>query len=212
MSDKSEKPKHLKQGKLFVVSAPSGAGKTTLCNKLLENHKALRYSISYTTRKPRYDETDGIDYFFVDVPVFKSMIEKGEFIEWAEVHGNYYGTSRKTVESITSAGVDVLLDIDPQGARQLKKQLNYGIYIFITAPSIAELEKRLKGRRTEPEDVMKLRLDNARKEIRLFNEYDYILVNKNFEDAYKKLESVYIAEHLKTEDVKNIYELMDEED
>ena len=195
-----------------MVSAPSGAGKTTLCNKLLENHKALRYSISYTTRQPRPDETDGTDYFFVDVPTFKAMIDKGEFIEWAEVHGNYYGTSRETVESITAAGGDVLLDIDPQGARQLKSQLDYGIYIFITAPSIAELEKRLRNRRTESDEVMRLRLDNARKEIKHFNEYDYILVNKNFDEAYKKLEAVYIAEHLKAVDVKNIYELMDEED
>lgn len=204
--------KTFKQGKLFVVSAPSGAGKTTLCNKLLENNKALRYSISYTTRKPRFDEADKVDYFFIDVPEFKKMIDDGEFIEWAEVHGNYYGTSRLTVESIIGEGGDVLLDIDPQGARQLKATLGYGVYIFITAPSIKELEKRLRNRRTEPEDVMKLRLDNARKEIRLFSEYDYIIMNRNFDEAYKHLESVYIAEHLKTEDVKDIYELMEEED
>ena len=204
--------KRFRQGKLFVVSAPSGAGKTTLCSKLLENNKALRYSISYTTRKPRFDETHAVDYFFVDVPEFRKMIDDGEFIEWAEVHGNYYGTSRRTVEGIIAEGGDVLLDIDPQGARQLKTTLGYGVYIFITAPSIKELEKRLRGRRTEPEDVMKLRLDNARKEIRLFSEYDYLIMNRNFEEAYKHLESVYIAEHLRTKDVKDIYELMEEED
>jgi guanylate kinase len=201
-----------KQGKLFVVSAPSGAGKTSLCNRLLENYKdSLRYSISYTTRKSRFDEKDGVDYYFIDVPTFKDMIEKGDFIEWAEVHGNYYGTSKQTVDNIIASGYDVLLDIDPQGARQLKSKLDYGVYIFVTAPSIAELEKRLTNRRTEPEDVLRLRIENARKEIHHYNEYDYVLVNKNFEEAFKKLEAVYMAEHLKTIDVKSIFELMDEE-
>jgi guanylate kinase len=203
---------NLKSGKLFVVSAPSGAGKTSLCNKLLEQHKSLSYSISYTTRQPRYDEKDSVDYFFVNVKTFQDMMMKGEFIEWAEVHGNYYGTSRITVEHVINQGGDVLLDIDPQGARQLKTSLGYGVYIFITAPSIGELEERLRKRRTEPEDVMNLRLSNARKEIRLFSEYDYIILNKDFDKAYRDLESVYIAEHLRTSDVSDIYELMEKEE
>lgn len=203
---------NIRKGKLFVVSAPSGAGKTTLCSKLLANKKMLKYSVSFTTRKPRFDEKHGEDYFFVDIPTFKQMINDEEFIEWAEVHGNFYGTSRLTVEDILNDGFDVLLDIDPQGARQLKSSIGYGVYVFITAPSISELENRLRNRRTEPEDVMKLRLENAKKEIRFYSEYDYIIMNKNFEEAYKNLESVYIAEHLKTKDVNDIYELMERED
>ncbi|WP_022850006.1 guanylate kinase [Limisalsivibrio acetivorans] len=200
------------KGKLFVVSAPSGAGKTSLCNRLLEEEERISYSISYTTRQPRHDEEHGRDYFFINVEEFESMIEDGEFIEWAKVHNNYYGTRKKTVEEYLADGRDVLLDIDPQGARQLRKKLGYGVYIFITAPSIAELEKRLRNRRTEPEEIMKLRLDNARKELKLFGEYDYIILNQDFDEAYRCLSSVYLAEHLKTIDINSIHDLMEKEE
>lgn len=202
---------YLKRGKLFVVSAPSGAGKTSLCNRLLQEHSTIGYSVSYTTRQPRYDEKNGVDYHFVDVDTFRKMIDDGLFIEWAEVHGNYYGTSRKAIEDTLSSGRDVLLDIDPQGARQLKDKLSYGIYIFIIAPSIKDLENRLRNRRTEPEEVMALRLSNARKEIPLYREYDYIIVNKDFDLAYREFESVYVAEHLKTASIDSLSEIMQDE-
>lgn len=201
-----------KEGKLFVISAPSGTGKTTLCNKLLESHDALDYSISYTTRSPREDEKDGEDYFFVDEDTFKQMIDDDKFIEWANVHKNYYGTSKAYIESALADGKNIILDIDPQGARQLKRTLGFGIFVFVIAPSIKDLEDRLRNRRSESEEIMKLRLENAKNEVKLFKEYDYIIVNKNFDKAFKELESIYISEHLRTEDVKNISELMKLED
>jgi guanylate kinase len=197
------------KGKLFVVSAPSGAGKTTLCNRLLGRVDTIGYSVSYTTRKPRHDETDTEDYYFVSVEEFEAMIEREEFLEWAKVHGNYYGTSRIKVEEILGTGRDVLLDIDPKGARQLREKLDYGIYIFITAPSMKDLEKRLVNRRTESDDIMKLRLDNAREEVQHVHEYDYVIVNNEINKASNELESVYIAEHLKAKDIESIEDIME---
>jgi len=198
-----------RKGKLFVVSAPSGAGKTTLCSRLLGNFETVGYSVSYTTRKPRHDETDTEDYFFISVEEFEAMIEHGEFLEWAKVHDNYYGTSRTKVEEILASGRDVLLDIDPKGARQLKNTLDYGIYIFITAPSMADLRTRLINRRTESEEIMNIRLSNAREEIQHIHEYDYLIVNKEINRAYNDLEAVYIAEHLRACDVDKIEDVMD---
>ncbi|MEF3254510.1 MAG: guanylate kinase [Deferribacterales bacterium] len=201
-----------KRGKLFVISAPSGAGKTTLCTKLMECYDNIRYSISFTTREPRFDEIDGKDYYFIDKDRFQKMIENDEFIEWALVHGNYYGTSKKLIMDYIKSGKDVLLDIDPQGARQLKNKLNYGIYIFIIAPSMRDLKSRLINRRTESMDKIELRLQNAKKEIAYFKEYDYIIVNKDINSSYKELESIYIAEHLKTTDIDKIEDIFDMED
>lgn len=197
------------KGKLFVVSAPSGAGKTTLCSRLLGNFSSVGYSVSYTTRKPRHDETDTEDYYFISVEEFESMIEQGDFLEWAKVHNNYYGTSRKKVEEILESGRDVLLDIDPKGARQLREKLDYGIYIFITAPSMKDLETRLRNRRTESEEIMNLRLTNAREEIQHFNEYDYVIVNSEINRASNDLECIYIAEHLKACDINDIEDIME---
>lgn len=196
------------KGKLFVVSAPSGAGKTTLCSRLLGNFSSVGYSVSYTTRQPRHDETDTEDYYFISVADFEAMIERGEFLEWAKVHENYYGTSRIKVEEILASGRDVLLDIDPKGARQLRHMLDYGVYIFITAPSITDLETRLRNRRTESEDIMSLRLKNAREEIQHIHEYDYLIVNSEINRAYNDLEAVYIAEHLRACDVAGIEDVM----
>jgi len=197
------------KGKLFVVSAPSGAGKTTLCNRLLGRFDTIGYSVSFTTRKPRHDETDTEDYYFVDEETFKGMIERDEFLEWAQVHGNYYGTSRIKVEEILGTGSDVLLDIDPKGARQLREKLDYGIYIFITAPSMEDLRKRLINRRTESEEIMKIRLDNAREEVRHVHEYDYIIVNSEINKATAELEAIYIAEHLKADTIESIEDIME---
>lgn len=201
-----------KKGKLFVVSAPSGAGKTTLCNKLLQNFEDLIYSVSYTTRAPRFDEVDGKDYFFISVEKFKQMVDNDEFIEWAEVHGNYYGTSKKFIEENLKQGKNIILDIDPQGARQLKSKLDFGIYIFIIAPSMRDLKERLINRRTETEDKIKLRLNNAKKEIAYFRDYDYIIVNKDLISSYRELESIYIAEHLRTKDLDNIEDIFSMEE
>lgn len=197
------------KGKLFVVSAPSGAGKTTLCTRLLGRFESIGYSISYTTRTPRHDETDTEDYYFVSEDQFKQMIENDEFLEWAQVHNNYYGTSKARVEEILGTGRDVLLDIDPKGARQLREKLDYGIYIFITAPSIEDLRIRLINRRTENDDIMKLRLNNAREEIQHFGEYDYVIVNREINKATAELESIYIAEHLRAEDIGSIEDIME---
>lgn len=195
-------------GKLFVISAPSGAGKTSLCNELLKTYGNLEYSISYTTREPRADEVEGKDYFFVSEKVFRKMIENDEFIEWAEVHGNFYGTPKKFIEDKLKSGVNILLDIDPQGARQLRKRLNFGIYVFVIAPSIKELEERLRKRRSESEEKLRLRLENARKEVQFYKDYDYIIINKNFEKAFNELNAIYIAEHLRSKDVKKIEDIM----
>lgn len=197
------------KGKLFVVSAPSGAGKTTLCNRLLGRFDTIGYSVSYTTRTPRHEETDTEDYYFVSEDTFKEMIEKEEFLEWAKVHNNYYGTSRTRVEEILGTGRDVLLDIDPKGARQLREKLDYGIYIFITAPSMKDLETRLINRRTESEEIMKVRLDNAREEIKHFHEYDYVIVNSEINRSSNELEAVYIAEHLKSDSINAIEDIME---
>lgn len=196
------------KGKLFVVSAPSGAGKTTLCSRLLGNFDTVGYSVSYTTRKPRHDETDTEDYFFITVEEFEAMIERGEFLEWAKVHNNYYGTSRTKVEEILASGRDVLLDIDPKGARQLRHMLDYGVYVFITAPSIKDLEIRLRNRRTESDEILNLRLTNAREEIKHIHEYEYLIVNSDINRAYNDLEAIYVAEHLKAADVNSIEDVM----
>jgi guanylate kinase len=201
-----------KKGKLFVISAPSGAGKTTLCNKLLQAYNDLIYSVSYTTRAPRFDEVEGKDYFFISVKKFKEMIENDEFIEWAEVHGNFYGTSKKFIEENLKAGRNIILDIDPQGARQLKNKLSFGTYIFIIAPSMKDLRERLINRRTETEEKINLRLNNAKKEIAYYKDYDYIIVNRDIVSSYKELESIYIAEHLKTTDIEKIEDIFIMED
>lgn len=198
-----------KQGKLFVVSAPSGAGKTTLCNRLLGRFDTVGYSVSYTTRTPRHEETDTEDYYFVSEETFLEMIGNDELLEWAKVHNNYYGTSRKRVEEILDTGRDVLLDIDPKGARQLREKLDYGIYIFITAPSMKDLETRLINRRTESEEIMKIRLDNAREEIQHFHEYDYVIVNREINRATNELEAIYIAEHLRADTIDSIEDIME---
>lgn len=201
-----------KAGKLFVVSAPSGAGKTSLCKKLLKRYTNLKYSISHTTRMPRTKESEGEDYFFVEEQTFFSMIENKQFLEWAVVHGNYYGTSRNFILENLESGYDIVLDIDPQGARTLKEKLKFGTYIFITAPSLKELENRLKARRSESEERINKRLQNAVTELKFLHNYDYLILNRDFKKAFCELESIYIAEHLKTEDIVNIENIMNLED
>ncbi len=196
------------KGKLFIVSAPSGSGKTTLCSMMMNKYPELKYSISYTTRNPRNNEENGKDYFFISKDKFLDMINKGEFLEWAEVHGNYYGTSLKLINDMLSKGIDIILDIDPQGAMQLKEKLNNAIYIFITAPSFEELEIRLKKRGTDSIKDIEKRLFNARNELNFFKNYDYLIINDESDNAFKKFESVYLAEKHKTSNFNKISDFM----
>lgn len=196
-------------GKLFIISAPSGAGKSTLCSMMINKYPELMYSVSYTTRAPRGSEQHGVDYFFVSKDEFAKMITENEFIEWAEVHGNYYGTSAKYVNSMISRGKDVFLDIDPQGALQLKNKLQNAIFIFITAPSLNELKTRLINRGTDRIDVIENRLINAKKEVQYFSDYDYLIINDESDKAFADMEAIYRAEKLRTTYFKNVLDFMD---
>jgi guanylate kinase len=196
-----------RKGSFFVISAPSGAGKTTLASKLIEKEKNLRVSVSFTTRQPRMGEEDGVDYTFVNDSTFRKMVAKGEFAEWAEVHGKLYGTSKKRLKGLLRSGFDVILDIDTQGARQIRASFPEGIFIFILPPSMAVLRDRLEKRKQsdakEDTNVGK-RLKRAVEEIREAlsgvtgdNMYDYVIVNDAFKDALKGLESIIAAERLR---------------
>ena len=187
-----------REGVLFVISAPSGAGKTTLCKEIIDIFPNLRHSVSYTTRTPRPGEVHGRDYFFVGQDEFSRMVAVGEFAEWAEVHGNLYGTSLSTLKQCRSQGIDLILDIDCQGAQQLKGRFDGGVYVFILPPSIAELRRRLDGRSSDSEEVIEVRINNAAAEIKEARWYDYIIVNDRFSEAVEQLKSVLIAEQCRS--------------
>ena len=184
-------------GNLYVVAAPSGAGKTTLVCLLLEREPAVHLSISFTTRAPRPGEQDGREYHFVAVDRFKSMISAGEFLEWAEVHGNYYGTSQKWIADQLAAGHDVLLEIDWQGAQQVRSAFPGVIGIFILPPSLEELERRLTDRGTDSNEVISRRLAAAQAEMRHVGEFDYVIINDSLEQALTDLRSVVRASSLR---------------
>ena len=181
-------------GILFVVSAPSGAGKTTLCRELIDRFADLRQSVSFTTRQVRAGEQDGTDYHFVDPDAFEQMVADKGLAEWAEVHGNMYGTSLETLEQGAAEGIDLLLDIDCQGAAQLKKNYRQGVFVFILPPDLVELERRLRGRGTDAEEVIRRRLKNAKEEMAQAGWYDYFIVNDDFQTALQQLSSIVIAE------------------
>jgi guanylate kinase len=183
-----------RKGILYIISAPSGAGKSTLCRELLDIFPELRHSVSFTTRTPRLGEQDGRDYHFVGREEFVKMIAAEEFAEWAEVHGNLYGTSLKTLQQCREEGIDLILDIDCQGAAQLKENQVAGVNIFILPPSFQELRLRLEGRGSDAPDVIEKRLVNAEEEIRQAGWYDYIIVNDVFSRAVEDLKSIVIAE------------------
>ncbi len=187
-----------KQGLLFIVSAPSGAGKTSLCKGIIKQVPNLAYSVSFTTRPPRPGEIHGQDYFFVDVPTFQARIDKNDFIEWSEVHGNLYGTSRELLMSQTERGMDVLLDIDSQGAMTLKKKHGEGVYIYILPPSFDVLRQRLMERKSDAPEEITRRLQRAREEIWSYRQYYYLVVNREYADAIKELEAVILAERIKS--------------
>ena len=186
-------------GNLYVVAAPSGAGKTTLVRLLLEQASGVQLSISFTTRAPRPGEQDGREYHFVDTATFRGMIERGEFLEWAEVHGNFYGTSKKWIADRLQAGADVLLEIDWQGAQQVRQLFPAAIGIFILPPSMEELERRLTGRGTDAPDVIARRLAAAQAEMRHVGEFDYVIINNQLDEALGDLRAVVRASGLRYE-------------
>jgi len=181
------------EGLLIVISAPSGAGKTTLCNGLVSRFPALKESISYTTRQPRAGEQDGVDYHFVSIERFKQMIAENGFAEWAEVHGNFYGTAIATLEQARVDGIDILLDIDCQGARILKDRGINGLFVFVLPPSMAELRRRLESRSSDAKEVIERRIARATEEIREARWYDYIVVNDRLDEAHEALASIVTA-------------------
>lgn len=187
-----------KEGILFIVSAPSGAGKTTLCREVVDIFPHLRHSVSFTTRPMRPGEVHGRDYYFVAQEEFRRMVTAGEFAEWAEVHGNLYGTALATLRGYRDQGIDVILDIDCQGARQLKERFQGGVFVFILPPSFNELQRRLDTRNSDSEEVIARRLQAAAGEIRESRWYDYIIVNDQFSRAVEELKSVLISEGCRT--------------
>ena len=189
------KEKH--PGKLFVFSGPSGAGKGTICKKLLEENEELALSVSMTTRAPREGEVEGVSYYFTDKETFKKRVEAGELLEYAEVYGNYYGTPKGPVIEKLEKGIDVILEIDMQGALKVKENYPDGVFVFILPPSMSELRKRLTGRGTETEEAIELRLGETLKELSYIEKYDYCVVNGELEEAVARVKSIVVAEHSK---------------
>lgn len=191
-------------GLLWVVSGPSGTGKTSLCRALVDSSPAMRFSVSYTTRTPRRDEVEGRDYCFVSPETFKSMVAREEFAEWAEIYGHLYGTSRQWIEWTRSQGLDVLFDIDCQGADQLKAIYPEAVSIFVLPPSAAELERRLRGRDTDAPETIRKRLEKSRQEISQAQRYDYLVTNDVFAEAVEVLRAIVVAEkHRSARKAKN---------
>lgn len=189
----------MKQGRLFVISAPSGAGKTTLLRGVMSSLVKVKFSVSHTTRNPREGEVDGVDYHFVSRDTFGQMIVDNVFLEHAEVHGNFYGTSYAAIEEQLRNGFDVILDIDVQGAAILRENPQVdAAFIFIAPPSLVELERRLRGRGTENEEKVQVRLINARTELESSSKYEYLIVNNDIDEATNVLKAIVLAERSKS--------------
>jgi guanylate kinase len=184
-------------GNLFCVAAPSGAGKSSLVKALLELDARLAVSVSHTTRRPRGQEQDGREYWFIDEPTFRGMIERSEFFEWAEVHGNLYGTSRKAIEARLQRGEDVVLEIDWQGALQIKRLFPHAVLIFILPPSWDELHQRLTRRGEDGPEVIKTRMANARLEVAQARHFDFVIINSFFDTAVFDLKTVVHSQRLR---------------
>ncbi len=182
---------------LFIVSAPSGAGKTSLCKEVITRVPDLHFSISCTTRPPRQNEINGVDYQFVSPGQFRMMIEEDQLVEWAEIYGNFYGTSKTSVEEYRSKGPDIVFDIDPVGARSIKEEYSDSVTIFVLPPSYGELKERLIQRGTDDESVIKKRLDKAKEEIEQSKWYQYRIVNDDFQSAVRQLKDIITSERLK---------------
>jgi guanylate kinase len=187
-----------KEGLLFVLSAPSGAGKTSLCKEVVSFFPDLWHSVSYTTRPCRPGENDRVDYHFVSKEKFKEMVDTRKFAEWSEIYGDRYGTPINALKEHKSNGIDMILDIDGKGARQLRDSFPKGIYIFVLPPSWEDLEERLRARMTNTDKEIKKRLKNTKKELQYVFDYDYIVINDNFETAVFELISIIIAERCRS--------------
>lgn len=190
MTDSQKKKKSL----LVVLSAPSGTGKTTVCNRLRELMPDLKFSVSHTTRPPRPNERDGVDYHFIDHERFEAMLKKEEFLESAWVHGHHYGTARSTVARHQERGEDLILELDPQGAASIRKLNLDAVFIFVLPPSIAELERRLRKRNTESPEKIAARLETGKMEISQYHLYDYIVTNHEVEDTAQTILCILRAE------------------
>lgn len=188
-----------KQSNFFIISAPSGAGKTTLIEMLVKEFPQLLFSISHTTRPPRDGERDGVEYFFTTPEKFEAMMRENQFLEWARVHDHYYGTSRKMLESAEEQERDLLLDIDVQGAAKVKAQIPSALGIFILPPSLEALRERLIQRQQDPVEQIFSRMETARKEIRHYREYEYIVINDDLAHAYRNLSGIIRSQSCKTE-------------
>jgi guanylate kinase len=189
-------------GNIFVISAPSGTGKSTIAKLLVEKIGGLSFSVSFTTRKPRRGEIDGKDYFFVDDTTFDNMIARNDFVEWVNVYDKRYGTSKTWIEDKLNSGVDILLDIESQGAKKVHKAIPNATMILLIPPSPNELARRLKGRGGESEQQLNMRLERAKHELSQFEEYNYIIVNDTVDEAYRKVEAVVIASRCLREQAK----------
>jgi guanylate kinase len=198
MSNEAEAPTIQRRGLMLVLSSPSGAGKTTLSRQLLDNDSHIQLSVSCTTRAKRPGEKDGVDYRFLDTASFRGMIDRGEFLEYAQVFGNYYGTPRAPVEAAVSAGKDVLFDIDWQGTQQLRDKVPADVVtVFILPPSTRDLEKRLLTRAQDPKDIVAQRMAKAADEMSHYAEYDYVVVNRDIGTSLNRIKAILDAERLK---------------
>ena len=195
-----------KKGLLFVVSATSGTGKTTLCRAMLKIFPHLHFSVSYTTRPKRPGDEHGKDYYFISREDFQMMIDRGDFVEWAEIYGHRYGTSKRMLEKTRAQGEDLILDLDGQGARQLRQQGLPGIFIFILPPSLAELRQRLMKRKTEGKEAVEERLRKARDEIVEARWYDFLIINDELKKAQAQLQAIILAEHCRRERMIEVLE------
>lgn len=193
------------KGILFVLSGPSGVGKGTVRKALFERDTNLKYSISMTTRAMRQGEEEGVDYFFRTKDEFENMIENGRMLEYAQYVGNYYGTPKQYVEEMIELGHDVFLEIEVQGALQVKENYPQGVFIFLIPPSLEELKNRIIDRGTETEDLILNRLTEAKNEIEMMDKYDYVVVNDNVEEAVSRVQSIVVSEHCKRERVAKEY-------
>lgn len=191
----------------LVISAPSGAGKSTLIARLLEGEWPFAFSISSTTRSPRSGERHGKEYYFLTDDEFRTAIEKDEFLEWAEVHGRYYGTTKKEIDRILERQSIPLLDVDVQGATVLRETLKDGIFVFIVPPSMKELKRRLLARSTETDESVQLRLKNAEREMEFIGIYDYVVINDTLDEALDDLVSIVRAESLRREKMTRVLEI-----